>query len=198
MRLVLATRNANKVREIRQILADLPVEVCSLLDYRSVPDVEETGTTFAENAVLKARAAAEATGEVAMADDSGLAIDALDGAPGVYSNRFAGPDATDRDKIDKVLALLRDVPAERRTARFVAAVAVASPDGRVETVAGTCEGRIGFAPRGEHGFGYDPIFLLPELGLTMAELTDEEKNRISHRARAVTQAREVLQHFLAG
>lgn len=190
--LVLATRNPGKVREMRALLADLPVVVQSLADYPQVPEIAETGTTFAENATLKARAVAAATGHLALADDSGLEVDALDGAPGVYSSRFAGPDATDADRNALLLEKLRDVPAPQRTARFVAAVAIATPAGELHLTQATCEGRIACQPRGEHGFGYDPIFLLPERGQTMAELSPEEKNQISHRARAVAQAREIL------
>lgn len=198
MRLVLATRNAHKAVEIRALLADLPLEVRSPADYPEIPDVEETGATFAENADLKAQAIAAATGQLALADDSGLVVDALDGAPGIYSSRFAGPGATDQQKNEKLLALLKDVPESQRAARFVAAVSIASPDGRVQSVTATCEGRIAFAPRGEHGFGYDPVFLLPDRGLTMAELHPEEKNRISHRAQAMTQAREILRVWIDG
>ncbi|MBI3944605.1 MAG: XTP/dITP diphosphatase [Armatimonadetes bacterium] len=194
--LVLATRNAYKVGELRALLADLPVAIRSLADYPAVPDVPETGATFAENAALKARAVAAATGHLALADDSGLVVDALGGAPGIRSSRFAGPGATDRDRVDRVLALMKDVPEERRAARFVAAVAVAAPGGEARTVVAACEGRIAFAPRGEHGFGYDPIFLIPDRGLTMAELPPEEKNRISHRAQAIARAREALREVL--
>ncbi|HEX2999911.1 MAG TPA: non-canonical purine NTP pyrophosphatase, partial [Armatimonadota bacterium] len=137
--LVLATRNAHKVEELTAILADLPVTVRSLKDYPDAPEVEETGSTFAVNATLKATAIAAATGELALADDSGLVVDALDGAPGIYSNRFAGPDATDVQKYEKVLLLLQDVPEEKRTARFVAAVTLTAPDGWTRTVTGVCE-----------------------------------------------------------
>ena len=194
--IVLATRNAGKIREMRAILADLPVRVESLAEHPQVPEVEETGATFAEKAELKARAVAAATGRVAVADDSGLVVDALDGAPGVYSSRFAGPDASDEEKNEKVLALMRDVPEEQRTARFVAAIAVARPDGTVRTVTGACEGSIAHAPRGEQGFGYDPIFRVAGTGRTMAELPAVEKNRISHRAHALAQARDVLCEWL--
>lgn len=190
--LILATRNAHKLKEWRALLADVPVEVRSLADYPQVPEVPETGTTFEENALLKARAVAKATGKLTLADDSGLVVDALGGAPGIFSSRFAGPGGSDRDRIARVLDLMKGVPEAQRTARFVAAVAIATPEGQTHTVVATCEGRIALAPRGEYGFGYDPIFLLPERGMTMAELPPDEKNRISHRARALAQARAVL------
>lgn len=194
--IVVASRNAGKVREIRALLADLPVEVESLLDHPEVPEIEETGTTFTENAILKACAVAGATGRLALADDSGIEADALDGAPGVYSARFAGPDATDAQRNERLLGLLTGVPAERRTARYVAAIAIASPGGEVRTTVATCEGIIAEAPRGTGGFGYDPIFLVPGRGLTMAELPPEEKNRVSHRGRALRQARDILLDML--
>ena len=190
--LVLATQNHKKVEEIKALLADVPVRVLSLLDYPEIPDTPETGATFAENAEIKARAAAQATGHTALADDSGLEVDALGGEPGVYSNRFAGPGASDRDKYMRVLDLLRDVPDEKRTARFKATIAIASPEGEVKIVEGTCEGRIAREPKGTNGFGYDPIFYLPEIGKTMAELTPEEKNAISHRGKALRAAKNLL------
>jgi XTP/dITP diphosphohydrolase len=190
--LVLATRNPNKVEEIKALLADVPVRVLSLLDYPEIPDTPETGATFAENAEIKARAAAQATGHTTLADDSGLEVDALGGEPGVYSNRFAGPGASDRDKYMRVLELLRGVPDEKRTARFKATIAIASPEGEVKIVEGTCEGRIAREPKGTNGFGYDPIFRLLELGKTMAELTPEEKNAISHRGKALRAAKNLL------
>lgn len=190
--LVLATRNAKKVEELKTLLADLPIRILSLRDFPEAPETPETGTTFAENAELKARAAALATGRPALADDSGLEVDALGGEPGVYSNRFAGPTATDRDRYMRVLELMDGVPEDKRTARFRAAVAVARPDGETIVVEGTCEGRIALEPRGEHGFGYDPVFYLPELGKTMAELRPDEKNRISHRGKAMHAAKSIL------
>lgn len=192
MRLVVATRNPGKVREIQAILADLPLEILSLADFPDLPDVAETGDTFEENAALKARAICQATGLLTLADDSGLEVDALGGAPGVYSSRFAGPTATDADRNTILLQKLRGVPPPQRTARFVAAVAIASPEGWVHTTRATCEGQIALAPRGQHGFGYDPVFLLPDRGVTMAELPPEEKNQISHRARALAWAKQIL------
>ena len=188
-RLVVATKNPGKVRELRALLGDLPLE---LLPAEEMPEVEETGVTFGENALLKARAAAEWSGEWALADDSGLEVDALDGAPGVYSNRFAGENTTEAARTCRLLELLRDVPPESRTARYRAAVAIAAPDGRVWVTEGACEGLIVDEPRGVHGFGYDPHFYVPEHGQTMAELDPDLKNRISHRARALAAAREIL------
>jgi XTP/dITP diphosphohydrolase len=190
--LVLATRNQGKLREIRALLAGLPVE---LRDAGDMPEVEETGATFAENAARKARAAAAQFDAWALADDSGLEVDALDGGPGIYSARYGGL-ATDAARNALLLEGLRDVSDERRAARFRAAVAVAAPDGRVWIREGACEGVITRAPRGAGGFGYDPLFFLPEFGKTMAELPPEVKNRISHRARALAGARRLLEELL--
>lgn len=189
-RLVVATRNPGKAREVAQALSDLPLEIVSLESYPAAPEVEETGSTFTENASLKARAYADFTGELTLADDSGLVVDALDGAPGVYSSRFA-PDDLERNL--RLLKQLEHVPDEARTARFVCAIAVAEPGGRVWTCEGTVEGLIARAMRGSHGFGYDPIFYLPELGKHMAELAPEQKNAISHRGKALACAREFLE-----
>lgn len=194
-RLVVATRNEGKVREIAAILADLPVEVVSLAKYPDFPETPETGVSFAENAVQKARAAAQYTGELALADDSGLVVEALGGQPGIYSSRYAGDDASDEDRYQKVLSLMQDVPDEKRSARFVCAAAVAFRHD-VTVVHGACEGVITRSPRGTQGFGYDPIFFVPELGRTMAELPPDEKNRISHRARAVEKAKAVLRKMM--
>ena len=190
--LILATKNPKKVEEIKALLADAPVRILSLLDFPEIPDTPETGTTFAENAEIKARAASKTTGKIALADDSGLEVDALCGEPGVYSNRFAGPGASDRDKYMRILELLEGVPDEKRTARFKAVMAIATPDGDITVVEGVCEGRIAREPKGTNGFGYDPIFYLPELDKMMAELSPEEKNAISHRGRALRSAKGVL------
>jgi len=194
-RLILASRNPGKLAELRALLSEgRAVEVVGLPE--EAPEVEETGASFAENARLKARAIAEWSGEWALADDSGLEVDALGGAPGVRSRRYAGPEATDADRIDALLKALTDVPDAGRTARFRCALAIAAPDGRVWTAEGACEGRITYAPRGAHGFGYDPIFELPEAARTMAELTPDEKNCVSHRARALAAARTLLHEIL--
>jgi len=188
--LVIATRNLGKVREIGDILLQAGIEAAlrSLADCPGVELPPETGDTFAANAIAKAQAAARATGQVALADDSGIEVEALGGAPGVMSNRFAGEGASDRAKYEKLLGLLQGVEETRRGARFRCVVAVASPDGEVQTVEGTCEGRIAAAPRGGGGFGYDPVFVPAGLDRTMAELSPEEKNQRSHRGRAVRAA----------
>lgn len=194
-RLVVATKNEGKVREFRALLADLSLELLSAGD---MPDVEETGTTFSENAELKARAAAEWSGEWALADDSGLEVDGLGGGPGVYSNRFAGENTTEEQRNQKLLELLAHTPPEARTARYRAVVAVAAPDGRVWLYDGVCEGVITDEARGDNGFGYDPHFLVPEYGRTMAELDPVTKNRISHRGRALQAARDLLERLGGG
>lgn len=198
MRLLLATRNVGKLRELRQLLDGLPAQCLSLDDLDIDIDIPELGATFADNATLKARGYAHLSGLLTLADDSGLEVDALSGAPGVQSARWAGPNASDKDRIRKLLEQLRGVPPERRTARFRCVVAIATPQSQVHTAEGSCEGRIIDHPRGSHGFGYDPVFFFPELGLTMAELDPDLKNRISHRARAVQAARPILQTLLAG
>ncbi|MDQ7859113.1 MAG: RdgB/HAM1 family non-canonical purine NTP pyrophosphatase [Armatimonadota bacterium] len=196
--LVLATRNRGKARELEALLADLPVRVRTLDDYPDVPVLPEVGRTFAENAVGKAVAVAQATGQVALADDSGLEVDALGGAPGVDSATFLGPAASDDDRNRWVLARLRGLAEGLRTARYRAVIAVASPGGAVRTFEGACEGRIAEGPRGEGGFGYDPIFIVPAYGRTMAELPPEVKNQISHRAKALAAARAYLVELAAG
>jgi XTP/dITP diphosphohydrolase len=191
MRLIVATRNPGKIRELDRLLKGLPVEIVSA-EAAGLPDVEETGTTFEENARLKAQSALRHTGETSLGEDSGIEVDALDGEPGVYSARFAGPDATDDDRNAELMRRLDGVPDTQRTCRYRSVVVVAFPDGREAVCEGSCEGRIGDEPRGANGFGYDPIFYLPERGLTMAELSPEEKNRISHRGRALAQLRQTL------
>jgi XTP/dITP diphosphohydrolase len=198
--LVVATGNAKKGVEMAQILGDagLNLEIRTLADFPGVDaDVEETGTTYRENAELKARAAAQATGRVCIADDAGLEIDALGGQPGLYSKRFMGEEMPFPEKMARILELLRDVPDEQRGCRFNCAVAICTPDGEVHHCAGVCEGRIAREMRGSYGFGYDPIFFLPQLGRHMAELTPEEKHRISHRGIALACATEVLRRLFA-
>lgn len=195
-RLVLATRNEGKVREITSLLRDLPLEILTLRDFPGVPELAEEGDTFAANAAAKALAVARATGLMALADDSGLEVDHLEGAPGVRSSRFAGEKAGDAENNHKLLRMLAGVPRERRTARFRCVVAIALPDGRVSLAEGSCEGIITEEPRGATGFGYDPLFLVPGLGLTFAELDPGVKNEVSHRGRALRRAREVLARFL--
>lgn len=195
--IVLATRNQHKVEELKALLDCVPVNVLSLRDFPDMPEIEETGTTFAANAELKANATSSITGKIALADDSGLEVDALNKEPGVYSNRFGGPGASDQDKYMRILELIQDVPDEKRTARFRAAIAISIPDGETVTVEGSCEGRIAHEPSGGMGFGYDPIFYIPEFDKTMAELLPDEKNSISHRGRALQAAKKVLAKLLA-
>lgn len=196
IKLLVATHNQGKVQEYRALLADLPIEV-TYLDAEGITfDVEETGVTFEQNALLKARAYAAHSGLLVWADDSGLEVDALDGAPGVFSARYGAPAArSDGDRYRLLLQQLAPTAENERTARFHCVVALAWPDGRTATTQGACEGRIAAAPRGEHGFGYDPVFLVADFDyrLTMAELPAEIKNRISHRSRAAAAARMVLQ-----
>ena len=193
--LLLATTNRDKLKEFRAIFSNLPYEFLSLNDIKLDMDVEETGTTFQENAELKALAYAHASGMLSLADDSGLEIDALDGAPGVYSARFLGPDASYEERFRVILEQLRGLPMEQRTARFRCVITVAEPGGDHRSVEGTIEGLIAEAPRGENGFGYDPIFLVPALGKTTAELAPEEKNQISHRGKAAHLALELLKNW---
>lgn len=196
--LLLATTNQHKLEEYRAIFSDLPYRLQSLRDILLEVDVEETGTTFAENAELKALAYAKAAGKLSLADDSGLEIDALDGAPGVYSARFAGSETSYDERFRLLLKQLEGLPEEQRTARFRCAITIAEPSGYYRTVEGVIEGRIADAPRGEHGFGYDPIFLVPDLGKTTAELPPDVKNRISHRGCAARLAAAVLNNWSLG
>lgn len=204
--LIVATGNPGKLREIRQVLTDVPVRVLGLdeLDTRP-PEPPEDGLTFADNARGKAMYYAEATGQWCLADDSGLAVDALDGAPGVHSARFAGDEVApeaDRQTIDlannaKLLRLLEGTPDPQRTARFVCHLALAEPGRIIAETFDTVEGRIGHAPAGSHGFGYDPLFVLPDHGCTSAELAPEQKNQISHRGKAVRHFGSLLRSILA-
>jgi XTP/dITP diphosphohydrolase len=191
--IVLATRNRGKVREMQALLVGLPVRTRTLDDLPDVPILPETGDTFEANAKDKAELVVRLTGCISIADDSGIEIDALGGAPGVQSATFLGPSATDEDRNLWVLRKLRGVAGGLRTARYRAVIAVAAPDGSIRTFEGTCEGRIAEAPRGEGGFGYDPIFVVPAYGRTMAELPAEIKNQISHRAKAIASARGHLE-----
>jgi XTP/dITP diphosphohydrolase len=193
--LLLATTNRHKVDEFRVIFSHLPFTLLSLADIHLDLDVEETGTTFLENAELKARTYAQVSGMLSLADDSGLEIDALGGAPGVYSARFMGVDASYDERFRAVLAQLQGLPQEQRSARFRCVISLAEPSGYCRSVEGVIEGVIADAPRGTNGFGYDPIFLLPELGKTTAELSPEHKNRISHRGLAAEKARQLLENW---
>ena len=193
--IIFATGNIGKMREIRSILADLGVPVLSMKEAGIQADIEENGTSFEENAMIKARAVAaavEAKGSVILADDSGLEIDALNGEPGIYSARYLGEDTPYDVKNRELIRRLEGVPEDRRTARFVCAIAAVLADGREFTVRGVIEGRIGYEQKGQGGFGYDPIFYVPEYGKTTAEMSPEEKNLISHRGKALMLMKEVL------
>ena len=189
MTLVLATHNGKKRVELARILQPLGHDLADM----PLSDVEETGLTFEENARLKAVSGCLETGLPCVGDDSGLCVDALDGAPGVYSARYAGEHGNDAANIVKLLDMMRDIPEEQRTARFVCAVCCLFPDGREITVRGTCEGRIAYEPAGAGGFGYDPLLYLPQQGRTVAELPAEEKNRISHRAKAAMAVKNLIE-----
>lgn len=189
LEVVLATRNPGKVREFIELMHDLPIQVYSLEAFPQIGELPEDGLTYTENAISKAATVARLTGRIAVADDSGLEVDALEGQPGPLSRRFLGDAASDSARNGRILKLLHQVGSERRTARYRAVVAVALPAGEVRTFEGTCEGRIATAPRGSGGFGYDPIFLVPAYGKTMAQLPLAVKNRLSHRARAFAAAR---------
>ena len=184
MKLVLASKNRHKLVELQTILGQLGLEVVLESEVGVDVDVEETGTTFEENSLLKAKAVMEASGMAAIADDSGLEVDALDGAPGVYSARFGGLDS-DEARTALLLEKLQGVPDEKRTARFVSVVTCVLPDGRIVSARGTCEGVIAHAPAGTNGFGYGPVFYVPGLGKTFSQASSEEKNAISHRGNAL-------------
>ena len=197
MRLLIATHNRGKLAEFQELFGALPLELVTLDQAGILDDVAEIGETFAENARSKAVEYARRSNLLTLADDSGLQVDALGGEPGVRSKRYAGENKSDPERVAFLLDKLRNVPPGRRTARFRCVIAVAVPGGQVYICEGMCEGLIEFAPRGTNGFGYDPVFLFPALGLTMAELSPDEKNRISHRAKAAEQARRLLQGLIA-
>lgn len=195
-RIIFATGNEGKMKEIRMILSDLDIPVVSMKEAGISADIEEDGTTFEENALIKAKTICEMTGELVLADDSGLEIDALNGEPGVYSARYMGEETSYHIKNANLVQRLEGVADEKRTARFVCAMAAAFPDGKTITTRGTIEGRIGYEERGENGFGYDPIFYLPEYGCSTAELSLEKKNELSHRGKALRAIREKLKDYL--
>jgi XTP/dITP diphosphohydrolase len=197
VKLLVATNNPGKVKEYEVLLRGLPLTLTYPAQEGIDIEVEETGSTFAENARLKAVAYARVSGLLTLADDSGLEVDALGGEPGTRSARFAGQGASDEDRYRLLLSKLEGVPWERRTARFRCVIAVATPRAEIRLAEGTCEGVIAFEPKGEYGFGYDPVFYMVEHGQTMAELEPEVKNRISHRARAAEGALRILQELLA-
>lgn len=192
-RIIFATGNKNKMIEIREIFADLDYEICSMKEAGIAVEVEENGSTFEENAMLKAKAIAEQCQDIVLADDSGLEIDYLNKEPGIYSARYLGHDTSYTYKNEKILEKLVGVPDDKRTARFVCAIAAVFPDGHTMVKRATIEGRIGHEIAGENGFGYDPIFYVPEYGCTTAQLTPEQKNAISHRGKALRFIREELE-----
>lgn len=192
-KIIFATGNQNKMKEIREILSDLPYEILSMKEAGIDADIVEDGTSFEENAVIKAKAIMELTGEVVLADDSGLEVDYLNKEPGIYSARYMGEDTSYHVKNGNLIERLAGVPDEKRTARFVCAIAAAFPDGSVETTEGTIEGRIGYEERGENGFGYDPIMYVPEFGCTTAEMTEQQKNAVSHRGEALRKMKGILE-----
>lgn len=191
-KLLIATTNRGKVREYKILLKGVPFVPVSLTDEGITTIVEETGTTFKDNAGLKAQTFAAESRLLTLADDSGIEVDALGGEPGIMSARYAGDDATDTERVDYLLSKMKDVPEGKRTARFRCVIAIAEPGGETEYFTGECEGLVPFKPAGESGFGYDPVLYIPELGKTLAELGPEVKNRISHRARAAEKARKAL------
>ena len=195
MKIVLATHNHDKEIELQHSLRGLGVEICSLSEYPDIGDIEETGTTLLENSLLKAHTVHDRTGLPAIADDTGLEVDALDGAPGVYSARFAGADATYEDNVNKLLSVMEEVSEERRSARFRTVISFV--DGNQELwTEGHIDGKIIDFPRGNAGFGYDPVFYIPQLEKTFAELSTEEKNKISHRGLALQKLRKILVNVL--
>jgi XTP/dITP diphosphohydrolase len=196
--LLIATSNMGKAKEISEALKDFDFEIKTLKDFPNITPPQETGNTFFENAYLKAKYYAEKTGLLSLADDSGLEVDILNGAPGIYSSRFAGENASDEENNKKLLELLKNVPLEKRKARFVCVIVVYHPSGKYIKSEGIWEGLIGFEPRGSYGFGYDPIFLVPEYNYkkTAAELPIEEKNKLSHRGKALVKLKDILTEFL--
>lgn len=195
MKLLVASKNKKKIEELRRILSPLGFEpVCETDLGITLPEVDETGTTFAENARLKAQSAMKVSGEAAVADDSGICVDALDGAPGIYSARFSGEGATDEKNNRKLLDMLKDVPSKQRTAHWESHISVIFPNGDEITACGRCDGLIGYEPKGENGFGYDPLFLYGDV--TFAQMSADEKDAVSHRGKALRQLREKLEVYL--
>lgn len=194
--MIVATRNRGKTREIREALKGLGVRIRSLSDFSNVPEIEENGKTFVDNALKKARYYTKYFGKVTLADDSGLEVDFLKGLPGIYSARYAGEKASSQENNEKLLREMEGVPISKRGAGFKCVIAVVSPDGREILAEGVCRGRIGFREKGRRGFGYDPLFVLPNYGKTMAQLSLKEKNKISHRGKALRKIRKMIQSFL--
>lgn len=195
-KIVFATNNAGKLREIKEILADMDVEVIAMKDIGIDIPIDENGADFEENAIIKAKAVSAVCGEIVLADDSGLEIDYLNKQPGIYSARYMGEDTPYSIKNANLIERLHGVPDEKRTARFICAMAAVFPDGEVITTHGEIEGRIGYHEKGSNGFGYDPIFYIPELDRTTAQLSDDEKNSISHRGKALRKMKAELKKTL--
>ena len=195
-RIIFATGNENKMKEVRMILEGLPCEILSMKEAGISADIIEDGKTFEENAEIKAKAIMNMTGDIVMADDSGLEVDYLDKAPGIYSARFLGEDTSYHIKNQYIIDKLAKAEGKERSARFVCAIACAFPDGHVETVRGTVEGQIGYEEKGENGFGYDPIFYVPEFKCTTAQMNPEQKNEISHRGKALRMMKEKIKELL--
>lgn len=194
--LVLATRNEDKIREIKEILKNLNLRILTYRDFPSFPRVKEDGKTLEENALKKAREVARVCGKVSLADDSGLEVEALEGKPGIFSSRFAGEGCTYEDNTRKLLKLMEKISPEKRGATFRCVICISDPEGKCILLEGKCKGKITLKPRGKGGFGYDPVFLPQGQRLTFAEMSPEEKNRISHRARALKKAKEILKNIL--
>ena len=195
-KIIFATTNQGKVREVKMMMEDFGVDFVTMKDAGIDIDIVEDGKTFEENAIIKAKTIMEATGEVALADDSGLEVDYLDGAPGIYSARFLGEDTSYDEKNKYIIEKLKDAKGKERSARFVCAMAVAFPNGEIETCRGTIEGLIGYEQKGKNGFGYDPIVYVPEYEMTTGEMAPELKNSISHRGKALEQMKEILKRKL--
>lgn len=195
LRLLLATRNADKIKEIAAAIQGLPFELVPASEYKGLPEIDEDQDTLQANALKKAMTLSRLAGLIALADDTGLEVDALGGAPGVYSSRYSGPNATYDDNVNKLLQVMQGVPPDQRSARFRCVIAIARQE-HYTTVEGVCEGMIATERHGTEGFGYDPVFWVPSLGKTFAELSLEEKNRISHRGLALQRARTILQKIL--
>ena len=193
--LIIGSRNEKKIGEIRGILKDLDLKLLTLKDFPEIPPVKEDGKTFRENAMKKSQSCQKLMGKNILAEDSGLEVAALGGAPGVYSARFAGKEQNDKRNIEKLLKLLKNVPKEKRKAVFKSTVAITFADGKTKVVSASYSGWINFAPRGKYGFGYDPVFVAPEFKKTFAELSPEIKNSISHRAKALKRAKRILKNF---
>ncbi len=196
MDIIVATRNEGKLREIRKGLKGLRIRLKGLNHFHNIPEIEEDGTSFLENALKKARFYSKYLSQPVLADDSGLEVDALKGAPGIFSARYGGAGTSDKKNIEKLLKVMEGVPTPRRGASFKCVLAMVFPDGREIVVEGSCRGRIGFREVGRGGFGYDPIFFLPRYGKTMAELSLQEKNRVSHRGKALRKLKKSLERFL--